>query len=96
MLTINGTDYPAQEFAWDGCHKIYLITTPEDRAKMEENGYTDPGDILPVSELPDIWENHLCSLRFISPADLSDDIVPQFADDPTIEYVADEPVKEDA
>lgn len=24
-ITINGQTSPATEFAWDGCHKIYLL-----------------------------------------------------------------------
>ncbi len=57
----------ATEFAYDGCHKIYLISTAEDRAEMVDCGYGC--DIRPVSELPDVWEE-TCPLRFISPADL--------------------------
>lgn len=26
-ITINGQTSPATEFAWDGCHKICLLTT---------------------------------------------------------------------
>lgn len=63
------------EFAYDGCHKVYLIFTPEDREKMVELGYGE-SDIFPVSELPRVWDE-TCSLRFISPADL---VGPNFVD----------------
>lgn len=79
MLRINGTPVPATEFAYDGCHKIYLIDSPEDRQRMLDCGYTEEGDILPVSELPDVWDE-TCPLRFISSADLEHEYVPQCED----------------
>lgn len=89
-IVINGKTYAAQEFAWDGCHKIYLINSAEDRQEMLDNGYTEPGDIRPIFELRAAWEAS-CPLRFISRADLSGpDIVPQGAEEDgpvLIEYV---------
>lgn len=89
-IVINGKTYAAREFAWDGCHKIYLINSAEDRQTMLDNGYTEPGDILPISELAHAWRDS-CFLRFISRADLSGpDIVPQGAEEDgpvLIEYV---------
>ena len=35
-ITINGQTSPATEFAWDGCHKIYLLDNG-DAAKGVEN-----------------------------------------------------------
>jgi len=36
---INGEPVTAAEFAWDGCHKIYLINSLEDRERMVGLGY---------------------------------------------------------
>ncbi|GAT02501.1 hypothetical protein [Mycolicibacterium fortuitum] len=68
-LKINGEVVEATEFAYNGCHKIYLITFSGDRDLMLECGYTED-DIYPVEMLPDIWAT-TCPLRFISSADLS-------------------------
>lgn len=90
VLRINGKSFTATHFAWDGCHKIYLISSTSDMAQMITYGYGEgDSEILPVSELPRVWEE-TCSLRFISPADLiGDDIVPQcYEDEPVIEWVA--------
>lgn len=64
-LKINGIPVKAEEFAWDGCHKIYLVTTTRGRDDIVGCGYT----LQPVSELPRAWEES-CFLRFINPADL--------------------------
>lgn len=73
VLHINGVpvDPPATEFAYDGCHKVYLIRSPEERAIMEGYGYgEDDSDIWPIRELPAVWAE-TCGLRFISSADLT-------------------------
>ena len=85
-LRINGEDIPATHFAYDGCHKIYLIFTDADRREMEGCGY-DASSIYPVSELPTVWEQ-TCFLRFINSADLRQTFVEQGDDEPVIEYVA--------
>lgn len=79
MLKINGKEVTATEFAFDGCHKIYLIATPEDRARMVECGYYKWGDILPISELSRAWDIS-CPLRFIRSADLETQYVEQCDD----------------
>lgn len=86
-LRINGEVVPATHFAFDGCHKIYLIFTAGDSESMYDNGY-EGGDIYPVSELTWAWANS-CFLRFISRADLDGpNIVPQGYDvEPFIEWV---------
>jgi len=76
-MKINNKKITAKEFAWDGCHKIYLINTDEDRDKFIELEY----NLLPIDELQEIYDECSCSLRFISNADLiGDDIVSQFED----------------
>lgn len=59
-MKINGHTIKATEFAYDGCHKIYLIEDEEDyqEAKL---GY----DILPISVLEQTFRNSCC-LRFIA------------------------------
>ena len=84
-LRINGAVIDATEFAYDGCHKVYLIFSAADREAMLEAGYTGPGDILPVSLLPEVWGSS-CFLRFISRADLTGDLVSQADPEPTISY----------
>lgn len=65
----------AAMFVWDGCHKIYLITGPEDARQLKECGW-DESEFLPVSELPAVWEE-TCGLRFISSGDLNTQYVAQ-------------------
>ena len=83
-LTINGETIAATEFAYDGCHKIYLIASQEDRETMQDCGYEDD-DIYPVSDLAAVWED-TCFLRFISSADLTRHYVDQGAAAPQISY----------
>jgi hypothetical protein len=75
VLHINGLPVAATEFATDGCHRVYLIFTPEDRQTMLDCGYEE-ADIHPVSELPEAWDR-TCPLRFISSADLTQRFVKQ-------------------
>jgi len=71
-MTINGHKITAKQFAWDGCHKIYLINTRKDKRIFLEYGY----DLFPIDELEKAYANS-CSLRFIENGDLSD-VVGQF------------------
>ena len=74
-VTINNQTSPATEFAWDGCHKIYLLS------KNGEAGYK----VLPVSELQRVWDQS-CPLRFINNWALDKNYVPQCYEKPvTIE-----------
>ena len=89
-VTINNQTSPATEFAWDGCHKIYLLDNG-DTDKNGENGYMlskngEPGyKVLPVSRLQRVWDQS-CPLRFISNWTLDKDYVPQRHEKPvTIE-----------
>lgn len=69
-ITINGQTSPATEFAWDGCHKIYLLDNG-DADKNGKYGYmlSKNGEagykVLPVSELQRVWDQS-CPLRFIN------------------------------
>lgn len=86
LLLINDRPISAKEFAYDGCHKIYLIFNAQDRAEMLGLGYSEE-DIYPVSDLPAIW-GETCPLRFISRADLQGkNYVEQCAPKPKIQIV---------
>lgn len=72
-LTINDTVITAIGFAFDGCHKIYLLENEKDCEKMHDYGY----DLYLIEGLPEAWL-HTCSLRFIESADLTTTYVRQF------------------
>ena len=38
-MKINGIEITAKEFAYDGCHKIYLIESQEQRDEADSYGY---------------------------------------------------------
>lgn len=47
--------------AWDGCHKIYLLTSPKAISAASAYEYR----IYPADEIKQMWEGS-CSLRFIN------------------------------
>lgn len=55
-----------KKFAYDGCHKIYLIESEEQEKEAKSYRY----NILPIEELLNTYEDS-CSLRFINFWDLS-------------------------
>jgi len=71
-MKINGQETHAKEFAFDGCHKIYLI---ED--KMDLNEANMVYDILPISLIEKAF-NESCGLQFISNWKLTKRFVDQF------------------
>lgn len=72
-MKINGQEVSAKEFAYDGCHKIYLIENEQDRVMALEYEY----DLYPISELSNKWYNS-CDLRFINNWSLTKTYVEQF------------------
>lgn len=72
-MTINGQQTKATEFAYDRCHKIYLLESENDRGEARDSGY----DILPIENLKKAF-NKSCGLQFISSWDLSKRFVDQF------------------
>ena len=72
-LTINDTVITAIGFAFDGCHKIYLLENEKDCEKMHDYGY----DLYLIEGLPQAWADS-CPLRFIESADLTTTYVRQF------------------
>ena len=66
-MKINGKEVTAKKFAFEGCHKIYVIDTPEEEAQALKYGY----DIYPIEEIREAYEGS-CSLKFISNWPLDD------------------------
>ena len=66
----------AKEFFYDGCHKIYLIETPQDKKDFLSNGWEEC-DIYTIDQLIEIYRSS-CPLKFINTCKL-ETIVPQFA-----------------
>jgi hypothetical protein len=60
-------------FAYDGCHKIYILECEKDKEAAKELEYK----ILPIAELFDTYECS-CSLKFISNWQLNKGYVRQF------------------
>lgn len=72
-MKINGKQINAEEFAYDNCHKIYIIENEEDRRQAVEYGY----DIYPIEDLEKAYTQS-CELRFISNWSLNKQYVEQF------------------
>lgn len=74
-MTISGKKISQKWFLFDGCHKFYLIDSPELTEDMKKAGY-NINDIRPIDDLPYEFYNS-CSLRFIETWDNFKRIVPQ-------------------
>ena len=74
-MKINGKETLAKQFAYDGCHKIYLIENEQQLQEARWNEYS----IYPISKLKQTFEDS-CELRFISDWGLSKHYVNQFED----------------
>lgn len=59
-MTINGNNTKAKFFAFDGCHKIYLLESDKDITDASGSGYK----VLPIKGLKKAWDDS-CGLRFI-------------------------------
>lgn len=60
-MKVNGKTITATRFAFDGCHKIYLLEDDDQENHAREIGY----DIRPIAELKSAYDSS-CSLKFIS------------------------------
>jgi len=78
-MTINGIETTAKEFAYDGCHKIYLIEDEDDfrEARMSY-------DIIPISFLRRKYQES-CGLQFIENWKLTKTYARQF-EEASFEY----------
>lgn len=72
-MKINGREVKGKLFAFDGCHKIYIIEDEDDYKKAKDLGYI----IKDIKLLKDVY-NDSCELRFISNWKLTDYYVKQF------------------
>lgn len=73
-IMINELQAGFDRFAYDNCHKFYIIEDREDEKQFTDYGY----DIYSIDDLPDAWED-ACSLKFISNAKLTKEYIPQGA-----------------
>ena len=71
-MEINGQTIKSQEFAYDGCHKIYLLEEENDKGEALDSGYE-------IRSIKQLEKTFLCScgLRFISNWKLSEDYICQ-------------------
>ena len=60
MIKINETEINAESFAFDGCHKLYVLNDRKEENEAKELGY----NIYPISSLPKAFVRS-CPLRFI-------------------------------
>lgn len=60
-------------FAFDGCHKIYILEDAEDLKDAKNMGYL----IKSIEELPKVWTNS-CELKFVNNWKLDKTIIAQF------------------
>jgi hypothetical protein len=74
-MLINGQEVNGKSFAYDRCHKIYIIEDDNDLEEAKDIGY----DIYPLEDLASAYENS-CELKFISNWKLNKQYVEQFAD----------------
>jgi hypothetical protein len=71
-MKINNQLTKAKHFAFDGCHKIYLIESKADKEEAIATGYS----IYPISQLQQSYENS-CPLKFINNWQLDKQFVSQ-------------------
>lgn len=79
-MKINGELITAKYFAYDGCHKIYILEDEGDIDQAKEYNYK----IYNIDIIEDCYANS-CPLRFIQNWKLNKNIVPQ-CKDATFEY----------
>ena len=71
-MKVNGKLVKAEEFAFDGCHKIYLLDNANDRIEALDDGY----EIVPIEQLRSTYECS-CPLKFIRNWGLTQTYIPQ-------------------
>ena len=75
-MKINGKQVIGNKFAYDGCHKIYILEDKEDIEDMKNKGYNE-NDIHDIKDIEKIYKSS-CSLRFIENWKLTKTYVSQF------------------
>jgi hypothetical protein len=71
-ITIKDKTIRGKAFAWDECHKIYIIKRDTEIYEALSNGYV----IYPMEALKDIYKQS-CPLKFISSWDLTKNYIDQ-------------------
>ena len=73
-MKINGIEVETEvnSFAYDGCHKIYILKDYTELSEAQQEGYT----IYHISDLESIY-NRSCPLKFINSWDLEITYAPQ-------------------
>lgn len=74
-MIINNNKVIGDKFAYDGCHKIYIIEDKNDSDNAINYGYK----IYDIKDLKKVY-NDSCYLRFISNWKLTKEYVKQFQD----------------
>ena len=74
-MKINNKEVIGDKFAYDDCHKIYIIEDKKDREDAEEYDY----QIFDLKDIQNVYENS-CELKFISNWKLDKRYVNQFED----------------
>ena len=67
-MKVNGKQLRGDYFAYDNCHKIYILENDKEINEAKSYGY----EIYHIDDLEKIY-NESCSLRFIYPWNLEDD-----------------------
>lgn len=72
MVKVNGKEIKAEFFAYDGCHRIYLLNNPTEYKAATDMGYE-------IHSIDKLAEKYICScgLRFIDNWTDLKSIVPQ-------------------
>lgn len=65
-MKVNGQTIVGEKFAYDGCHKMYVLETEQEEQEAIKFGY----EIKPINLLPVTYE-YSCELRFINKWDVS-------------------------
>ena len=82
-MKINGVDVLGNRFAFDGCHKIYIIEDDNDYNEAVSYGY----NIHNINELEHIYRHGTCDLVFISNWKLTKRYVEQFEKNVVFTYL---------
>lgn len=72
-MKINNIEVIGKKFAYDNCHKIYVIEDEKDLKEAKEIGY----NIYDIADIKEAYENS-CPLRFISNWKLNKNYISQF------------------
>lgn len=74
-MKINDIEITDKFFAYDGCHKIYILENENEMKEAQEIGYS----IFPIENIKDCYFAS-CPLRFIDSWNFSRRYVPQCED----------------